>query len=54
VTTGSGEAEVLRDGRSFPARWSRAAPTDPTSVLGPDGVPVPFAPGPVWVLLAPG
>ncbi|HSK59546.1 MAG TPA: DUF3048 domain-containing protein [Actinomycetospora sp.] len=54
VTTGSGEAEVLRDGRSFPARWSRAAPTDPTVVLGPDGVPVPFAPGPVWVLLTPG
>jgi len=54
VTTGSGEAEVLRDGRSFPARWSRPTPTDPILVLGPDGVPVPFAPGPVWVLLAPG
>jgi hypothetical protein len=53
VTTGSGEAEVLRDGRSFPARWSRASPTDPTVVLGDDGVPVPFAPGPVWVLLTP-
>ena len=54
VTTGSGEAEVLRDGRAFPARWSRASPTDPTVVLGPGSVPVPFAPGPVWVLLAPG
>lgn len=53
VTTGEGEAEVLRDGRAFPARWSRPLPTDPTAVLGPDRLPVPFAPGPVWVLLVP-
>jgi len=53
VTTGEGEAEVLRDGRAYPARWSRPTPTDPTAVLGPDRLPVPFAPGPVWVLLVP-
>jgi len=53
VTVGAGDAEVFRDGRSFPARWSRPTPTDPTAFLGPDGVPVPFAAGPVWVLLVP-
>ncbi|MEJ2886564.1 DUF3048 domain-containing protein [Actinomycetospora aeridis] len=53
VTTGEGAAEVLRDGRAYPARWSRPAPTDPTVVLGPDRLPVAFAPGPVWVLLVP-
>lgn len=54
VTVGSGDAEVLRDGRAYPARWSRPTPTDPTAFLGPDSAPVPFAPGPVWVLLVPG
>ncbi|GAA4801049.1 DUF3048 domain-containing protein [Actinomycetospora chlora] len=53
VTVGDGDAEVLRDGRAFPARWSRPAPTDPTVVLGADGRPVPFAAGPLWVLLVP-
>lgn len=53
VTVGEGEAEVLRDGRAYPARWSRPTPTDPTAVLGPDRRPVAFAPGPVWVLLVP-
>ncbi|GLZ46645.1 hypothetical protein Acsp06_28300 [Actinomycetospora sp. NBRC 106375] len=53
VTVGEGAAEVLRDGRSFPARWSRPTPTDPTAVLGADRLPVPFAAGPVWVLLVP-
>ena len=53
VTTGEGEAEVLRDGRAFPARWSRPTPTDPTRVLDAGGAPVPFASGPLWVLLTP-
>jgi hypothetical protein len=53
VTVGEGAAEVLRDGRAYPARWSRPTPTDPTAVLGPDRRPVAFAPGPVWVLLVP-
>ena len=39
VTTGEGEAEVLRDGRAFPARWSRPTPTDPTRVLDAGGAP---------------
>jgi hypothetical protein len=53
VTVGDGDAEVLRDGRAFPAHWSRPTPTDPTVVLGADRRPVPFAPGPLWVLLVP-
>jgi len=53
VTTGQGEAEVLRDGRAFPARWSRAGPADPMRVLDAGGAQVPFAPGPLWVLLVP-
>jgi hypothetical protein len=53
VTVGDGDAEVLRDGRSFPAHWSRPTLTDPTLVLGPDRLPVPFAAGPLWVLLVP-
>ena len=54
VTVGAGDAEVFRDGRSFPAHWSRPTPTDPTAFTGGDGAPVPFAAGPVWVLLVPG
>lgn len=54
VTVGTGGAEVLRDGRALPARWSRPTPADPTAFVGADGAPVPFATGPVWVLLVPG
>ncbi|MBW0104097.1 DUF3048 domain-containing protein [Pseudonocardia sp. KRD-291] len=46
-----GEGEVLRDGRSFPARWSRPAPAAPTRLTGPDGREVPLSPGRTWVLL---
>lgn len=51
-TVGSGRAVVLRDGRAYPARWSRPQPTDGTRFTGPDGEPVPFARGQVWVVLA--
>ncbi|MGW3128919.1 DUF3048 domain-containing protein [Streptomyces sp. NPDC001123] len=50
-TVGSGKADVLRDGRSFKATWSRPAATDGTTFTGADGAPVNFADGPVWVLL---
>nr|WP_311315044.1 DUF3048 domain-containing protein [Streptomyces sp. TML10] len=52
-TVGSGRAEVLRDGRSFAASWSRPAATDGTTFTGADGTPVPFAAGQVWVVLVP-
>ncbi|WP_018331800.1 DUF3048 domain-containing protein [Actinomycetospora chiangmaiensis] len=51
VTVGSGPVDVLRDGRRFTGTWSRSAPGDPTAFTAPDGSPLTFAPGPVWVLL---
>lgn len=52
-TVGSGEAEVLRDGRSHPARWSRSTATEPTRLTTPTGDELPLAAGRVWVILAP-
>ncbi|WP_250402900.1 DUF3048 domain-containing protein [Streptomyces cellostaticus] len=51
-TVGSGRAEVLRDGRSFQARWSRPAATDGTEFTTVDGGPMNFADGQVWVVFA--
>lgn len=53
LTAGEGEAVVLRDGKAFDARWSRPAPPAPTTFTRPDGTPMRFAPGPVWVVLVP-
>lgn len=53
LTAGGGEAVVLRDGLAFDAQWSRPAPPAPTTFTRPDGTPMPFAPGPVWVVLVP-
>ncbi|GAA2415805.1 DUF3048 domain-containing protein [Streptomyces glaucosporus] len=52
-TTGSGEATVLRGGRAYEAHWSRPAPEDGTEFTTPEGGPVNFAEGQVWVVLAP-
>lgn len=51
-TVGSGRAEVLRDGRTFKANWDRATPTDGTTFTTPDGEPLNFAEGQVWVVYA--
>ncbi len=51
-TTGSGKAKVLRDGRAYDVDWKRAKPTDGTDFTTPDGNPVNFAEGQVWVVLA--
>lgn len=51
-TTGSGTAVVLRDGRAYQAEWSRPSAEDGTEFTTPEGEPMPFAPGPVWVVLA--
>lgn len=53
LTAGHGPAVVLRDGQAFDARWSRPEPPAPTTFTRPDGSPMPFAPGPVWVILVP-
>ncbi|WP_369395358.1 DUF3048 domain-containing protein [Streptomyces sp. CG1] len=52
-TVGSGKAEVLRDGRSFAASWSRPTATDGTTFKAANGVRMNFADGQVWVVFAP-
>ncbi|KOV62074.1 hypothetical protein ADK64_26355 [Streptomyces sp. MMG1121] len=52
-TVGSGSAEVLRDGRSFAASWSRPVATGGTTFTARDGRPLKFAAGQVWVVFAP-
>jgi hypothetical protein len=53
ATVGSGEVVVLRDGQAFSGNWSRPAPDAATRYTLPDGSPLTFAPGPVWVVLIP-
>lgn len=51
-TTGTGRAVVLRDGKSFDARWSRPSESAGTTfTLAADGRPMTFAPGQVWIVL---
>ncbi|MGW0177800.1 DUF3048 domain-containing protein [Nocardia sp. NPDC003345] len=52
-TTGSGDAVVLRDGRAFPAVWSRPSPESGTTYTTPTGTAIAFAPGQVWTVLVP-
>ncbi|MQA15735.1 MAG: DUF3048 domain-containing protein [Pseudonocardiaceae bacterium] len=52
-TVGGGEAVVLRNGHAVQGTWSRPAPHTPTTFNRPDGSPLPFASGPVWVVLVP-
>ncbi|MEU6658070.1 DUF3048 domain-containing protein [Streptomyces sp. NPDC046821] len=53
-TVGSGKATVLRDGRAYDVKWQRPSETDSTSYTTADGgKPMKFAPGQVWVVLAP-
>ncbi|WP_439951540.1 DUF3048 domain-containing protein [Planomonospora sphaerica] len=51
-TTGKGRAVVLRDGKAFKARWSRAKEEDGTVFTTESGEPMNFAPGQVWIVLA--
>lgn len=50
-TTGSGTAVVLRDGKAYDAEWSRPDADSGTEFTTPDGEPMQFARGPVWVVL---
>lgn len=52
-SVGSGRALVLRDGRSYDARWSRPGATSGTSFTTAAGQPMTFASGQVWVVFAP-
>ncbi|MCO6011398.1 DUF3048 domain-containing protein [Actinoallomurus purpureus] len=49
-TVGTGTATVLRDGKAYDARWSRASEGQGTTYTTPSGRPMTFAPGQVWVL----
>ena len=53
ATVGTGDAIVLRDGLAFNGSWSRPTPEAITTFTLPDGSPLTFAPGPVWVVLVP-
>ncbi len=50
---GSGRAQVLRGGAVYDGTWSRASDRAPTVITGPDGSPLTFPAGPLWVLLVP-
>ncbi|MDX2813591.1 DUF3048 domain-containing protein [Streptomyces sp. NPDC006207] len=52
-TVGTGRAVVLRDGKAYDARWSRPDAAGGTHFTTPDGQPVSFARGQVWIVLAP-
>ncbi|MGK5531472.1 DUF3048 domain-containing protein [Streptomyces sp. URMC 129] len=51
-TVGSGDATVLRDGQAFAAEWERTDEDEGTEFTTPDGEPMRFAEGPVWVVFA--
>ena len=52
-STGSGTAEVLRDGKVWTTRWSRPDPAAGTSFSLPDGRAMTFGTGPVLVVMVP-
>jgi Protein of unknown function (DUF3048) N-terminal domain/Protein of unknown function (DUF3048) C-terminal domain len=52
-STGAGRAVILRDGRVYTVRWSRPTLEDGTTYTLLDGKRMLFAPGQVWVVLAP-
>jgi hypothetical protein len=52
-STGSGRAVILRDGKEYTVRWSRLTLNGGTTYTLPNGKPMLFAPGQVWVVLAP-
>ncbi|NJP71967.1 DUF3048 domain-containing protein [Streptomyces sp. C1-2] len=51
-TVGAGRAQVLRDGRSYEGHWKRDTATQGTKFTTPEGAPLNFAKGQVWVVLA--
>ncbi len=53
ATVGAGDAVVLRDGLAFTGNWSRPTPDAITTFTLPDGSPLTFAPGLIWVILVP-
>ncbi len=52
-SVGSGTAVVLRNGQAYTVHWSRPTLESGTTYTLPDGQRMLFAPGQVWVVLAP-
>lgn len=52
-STGSGQAQVLRDGKVWSVGWSRPDPAAGTSFTLPDGSTMTFATGPVLIVMVP-
>ncbi|MFG2821572.1 DUF3048 domain-containing protein [Kitasatospora sp. NPDC048365] len=52
-TVGSGDAQVLRDGKVWNTHWNRPDPAEGTAFTLPDGSAMTFATGPVLVVLVP-
>lgn len=50
---GSGELVLLRDGHELTGTWEKSAPTEHFRWLGPEGQPLPLAPGTSWIELVP-
>jgi hypothetical protein len=50
-SVGTGPAVVLRDGMAYDGTWNRPFAQSRTTFTGADGTPIPFASGPIWVLL---
>jgi hypothetical protein len=50
-TTGTGKAYILRDGQVFTTQWNRAFPDSGTTFTLPEGSPMNFASGQIWVAL---
>jgi hypothetical protein len=53
ISTGSGTAVILRNGRAFTVHWSRPNLDSGTTFTLPDGQRMLFAPGQVWIMYAP-
>jgi hypothetical protein len=51
ATIGAGTGYILRNGFAFAAKWSRPDATSGTTWTLPDGTPIPFAGGQIWVAL---
>ena len=52
ISTGSGKAVILRNGRAFTVHWSRPSLNAGTTFTLPDGKRMLFAPGQVWIMYA--
>lgn len=51
--TGSGTAVILRNGMAIEGTWRKNSDSSPLSVVDQAGAPVFFAPGQIWIELAP-